>query len=136
MRRRPGASLGREPGPLARSLDTLLPPRQKLTRGHHTAMPYHELPDFMARLSGRDGVSARALEFVILTAARSGEVLGLQWSEIDLERMVWTVPAGRIKAGREHRVPLSPRAVAIIEEMQAVRVSDYVFPGYKPNRPL
>jgi integrase len=99
-------------------------------------MPYHELPAFLARLRARDGVSARALEFVILTAARSGEVLGLRWSEIDLERKVWTVPAARIKAGREHRVPLSPRAVEILEAMRAVRVSDYVFPGYRPGRPL
>ncbi len=88
------------------------------------------LSAFLARLRARDGVSARALEFVILTAARSGEVLGLQWSEIDLERKLWTVPAARIKAGREHRVPLSPRAVAIIEAMQTVRVSNYVFPGF------
>jgi integrase len=131
-----GYRSGENPARWRGHLDSLLPPRQKLTRGHHTAMPYHEVPPFMARLRARDGVSARALEFVILTAARSGEVLGLQWSEIDLERKIWTVPAGRIKAGREHRVPLSPRAVAIVEAMQTVRVSDYVFPGYKPGRPL
>jgi integrase len=117
-------------------LDTLLPPRQKLTRGHHAAMPYHQLPVFIARLLDRDGVAARALEFVILTAARSGEVLGLRWSEIDGESKVWTVPAARIKAGREHRVPLSPRALAIIEAMRAVRVSEFVFPGHIPGRPL
>jgi integrase len=131
-----GYRSGENPARWRGHLDTLLPPRQKLTRGHHTAMPYHELPAFMAHLRARDGVSARALEFVILTAARSGEVLGLRWSEIDLERKVWTVPAGRIKAGRQHRVPLSARAVAIIEAMQMVRVSDYVFPGYKCDRPL
>src|SRR5262245_20772171 len=90
----------------------------------------------MARLRARDGVSARALEFVILTAARSGEVLGARWSEIDLEAKVWTVPANRIKAKREHRVPLSARAMALIEAMRVIRVSDYVFPGYRPERPL
>jgi integrase len=127
---------GENPARWKGHLSTLLPPRQKLTKGHHAAMPYQELPEFLVRLRARDGVSARALEFVILTAARSGEVLGLQWCEIDLERKVWTVPATRIKAGREHRVPLSPRAVGIIEAMQAVRVSDYVFPGYRAERPL
>jgi integrase len=131
-----GLRSGENPARWRGHLDTLLPPRQKLTRGHHAAMPYHELPAFVARLRARDGVSARALEFVILTAARSGEVLGLQWSEIDLDRKVWTVPATRIKAGREHRVPLSPRAVEILEAMRAVRVSDYVFPGYRAGRPL
>ena len=71
-----------------------------------------------------------------MTAARSGEVLGLRWSEIDIESKVWTVPATRIKAGREHRVPLSPCALAILEAMRAVRVSDFVFPGHLPGRPL
>jgi integrase len=131
-----GFRSGENPARWRGHLNTLLPPRPKLNRGHHAAMPYQELPEFLTRLRARDGVSARALEFVILTAARSGEVLDLHWSEIDLERKVWTVPAARIKAGREHRVPLSPRAVAIIETMRLIRVSDYVFPGYRPGRPL
>jgi integrase len=131
-----GFRSGENPARWRGHLDTLLPPRQKLTRGHHAAMPYAELPAFMARLRAREGVAALTLEFAILTAARSGEVLGAKWSEIDLESKVWTVPATRIKAGREHRVPLSPRALAIIEEMQPVRVSEYVFPGYKSQRPL
>jgi integrase len=76
------------------------------------------------------------LEFAILTAARSGEALGARWSEIDTEAKVWTVPATRIKAGREHRVPLSPRGLAIVEAMRQIRVSDYVFPGYRRGRPL
>jgi integrase len=99
-------------------------------------MPYTELPNFMARLRAREGLAAQALEFAILTAARSGEVLGLRWSEIDIEAKVWTVPPTRIKAGREHRVPLSPRALAIMEAMRLIRVSDYVFPGYRAERPL
>jgi integrase len=127
---------GENPARWRGHLETLLPPRQRLTRGHYAAMHYAELPNFMARLRAREGMAAQALEFAILTAARSGEVLGARWSEIDLEAKVWTVPATRIKAGREHRVPLSAPALAIIEAMQTARVSDYVFPGYRPGRPL
>jgi integrase len=131
-----GLRSGENPARWRGHLDTLLPPRQKLTRGHHAAMPYAELPAFMARLRAREGVAALALEFAILTAARSREVLDAQWKEIDSEAKVWTVPATRIKAGREHRVPLSPRALTILDSMRAVRVSEYVFPGYRPGRPL
>jgi integrase len=131
-----GFRSGENPARWRGHLDSLLPPRQKLTRGHYAAMPFHELPVFIARLRARDGVAATALEFVILTAARSREVLDLQWSEIDLQNKIWTVPATRIKAGREHRVPLSTRALAILESMEAVRISEYVFPGHRPGRPL
>jgi integrase len=131
-----GLRSGENPARWRGHLDMLLSPRQKLTRGHHAAMPYAELPAFIARIRDRDGVAARALEFVILTAARSGEVLGLRWSEIDLQNRIWTVPATRIKAGREHRVPLSPSAITILEAMRVGRVSDHVFPGYRPERPL
>ena len=117
-------------------LANLLPKRHKLTRGHHPAMPFAEVRKFLAALRTVDGVSARALEFTILTAARSGEVLGARWPEIDMEAKVWTVPAARMKAAREHRVPLSPRAVAVIAGMAETRVSDYVFPGARRNRPL
>ncbi|MFZ1882659.1 MAG: integrase, partial [Rhodoplanes sp.] len=86
-------------------LANLLPKRQKLARGHHAAMPFVDVPVFVERLREVEGVSARALEFTILTAARSGEVLGAGWSEIDLVAKVWTVPASRMKAAREHRVP-------------------------------
>jgi integrase len=127
---------GENPARWRGHLDTLLPPRQKLTRGHYAAMPYAELPAFMTRLRACEGMAAQALEFAILTAARSGEVLGLRWSEIDLGAKVWTVPATRIKAGREHRVPLSPRALAIIEGLWPVRVSEFVFPGHRSDRPL
>jgi integrase len=74
------------------------------------------------------------LEFLILTAARSGEVLGATWSEMDLENAVWTIPAKRMKAGKEHRVPLSPRALAIVKELHETRISDFVFPGQKKDR--
>ena len=99
-------------------LDKLLPKRPLLTRGHHKAMPFADVPAFVGRLRAMQGVAARALEFAILTAARSGEVLGARWDEIDFRTKVWTVPPERMKGGREHRVPLirarhsNPRRVA------------------------
>lgn len=117
-------------------LDALLPKRQKLARGHHAAMPFNDVPAFLTGLRKVEGVSARALEFAILTAARSGEVLGARWSEIDLEAKVWTVPAARMKAAREHRVPLSDRVVEILSALAAVKIGDYLFPGAKQDTPL
>lgn len=117
-------------------LEHLLPKRSKLTRGHHAALPYADLPAFVAKLREREAVAARALEFTILTAARSGETMGACWSEIDLELKTWTVPAERMKAGRPHRVPLPERAIAILEEMAAVRTGELVFPGQRAGRPL
>ena len=90
----------------------------------------------MRRLRELGSVSALCLEFTILTAARSGEAMGAIWSEFDLERSVWIVPGTRMKAGREHRVPLSSRACEIIQQMARLRTGDFVFPGQKPNRPL
>jgi integrase len=120
-------------------LDKLLPAHSKVRKvEHHAALPYSELPGFLIGLHEQEGISARALEFTILTAARTGEVIGVRWSEIDLINKTWTVPAGRMKAGREHRVPLSTRALAILEEMHAHRHADdgFVFPGGKPGKPL
>lgn len=117
-------------------LKSILPTRQRLTRGHHAAMPYRDVPAFVKQLPGKEAMAARALEFLILTAARSGEVLGATWDEIDFEAGVWTVPATRMKAGKEHRVPLSARALAIVAALHETRVSDYVFPGQKNDRPL
>jgi integrase len=117
-------------------LDKLLPKRQQLTRGHHAAMPFGEVPAFMGRLRAMQGIAPRALEFAILTAARSGEVLGARWDEIDQRDKVWTVPAGRMKGGREHRVPPSNRAVGLLKELHEARTSDFVFPGFKRGRPL
>lgn len=102
---------------------------------HHPAMPFAELPAFMAELRSRDSVSARALEFTILTAARTGEVIGAKVSEFDLDAGVWTVPADRMKAGKEHEVPLSKRVVAILEALPRER-GGYVFPGAKAKAPL
>src|SRR3712207_6741603 len=95
-----------------------------------TLFPYTTL------FRSRDGIAARALEFAILTAARSGEVMGARWNEFNLEARVWTVPASRMKAGREHRVPLSGRAIEILQAMRERHLSDLVFPGVKVGRPL
>ncbi len=107
-----------------------------MTRGHHKALPYEQVPELVARLRASGSTSALCLEFTILTAARSGEAMGARWAELDLERGIWTVPASRMKAGREHRVPLSGRAMAILSRMHEGRVGDFVFPGLKGDRPL
>jgi integrase len=131
-----GLRSGENPARWRGHLDQLLPKRQRLTRGHHAAMSYAELPAFMSDLQARQGTAALALEFAILTAARSGEVLGARWDEFDLDRAVWTTPAARMKAGREHRVPLSRRALKIVKAMHETRNGDFVFPGQKPGKPL
>jgi len=118
---------GENPAAWKGNLKHLLPKRAALSRGHHAALPYTELPDFMARLREQESVAARALEFTVLTAARSGEVLGMRWDEVDGD--VWTIPEGRMKAAKEHRVPLCARALAIVAEMRALRINDFVFPG-------
>jgi integrase len=117
-------------------LDKLLPKRAKLTRGHHAAMPYAEVPAFITDLRQRAAVAARALELCILTATRSGEALAAQWNEIDFDGKIWTVPPARTKSAREHRIPLSDRAVAILREMEIGRTGEYVFPGQRAGRPL
>ena len=99
----------------------ILPTRSRLTRGHHKAMSYDAIPAFVAQLRKRDATAALALEFAILTAARTNEVLSATWREVDLEKAIWTIPAVRMKAGKEHRVPLSPRAVEILEAEQPLR---------------
>jgi integrase len=103
---------------------------------HHAAMPYVEIAAFMQQLRARDGVVARALEFTILTAARTGEVLGARWSEISLADKVWVLPPSRTKNGREHRVPLCERTLAIIHEQAQLRHSPFVFPGQREGQQL
>jgi integrase len=117
-------------------LDKLLPPAEKLSRGHHPAMPFAEVPAFVERLRARQGVAAHLLEFIILTAARTGEARGARWSEFDLKAKLWIVPKDRMKSGREHRVPLCGRAVEIVEELAKVMHSDFVFPSNKLGKPL
>jgi integrase len=118
---------GENPAAWRGHLALILPKRQKFTRGHHPAMPYDAVPPFVAGLREKGSMAALALEFLVLTAARSGEVLGAKWDEFDLAAKVWTVPSGRMKAGIEHRVPLSPPAMAIIERMASIRTGDLVF---------
>ncbi len=108
----------------------ILPVRSRLTRGHHKAMTYDAIPAFVGALHKREAVAALALEFTILTAARTGEVIGAKWDEVDLEKAIWTIPASRMKAGKEHRVPLSPRAVEILKSTQGLR-KDWLFPATK-----
>jgi integrase len=87
----------------------------------------------MAKLGKREATSTLALELCILTAARSGEILGMRWSEIDFDKKIWTVPANRMKAGRGHRVPLAPRVITILRQLEEVKVSDFVFPRQTPT---
>ncbi len=111
-------------------LDNLLPAPSKIARaGHHLAVPVGEVAKFMQALRAQPGTGARALEFAILTAARSGEVRGATWAEIDLGAATWTVPGERMKAGKEHRVPLSGAAVALLESLPRMAGSDLVFPA-------
>jgi integrase len=131
-----GRRTGENPARWRGHLSALLPKRKKLTRGHHAALPYAAMPDLIAKLRGSRSIGALALEFTILSAPRTGEVIGATWAELDLADKVWTVPAERMKAGRPHRVPLTPRAVAILTELAKNRVSDFVFPGLKPSRPI
>lgn len=104
-------------------LEHLLPKPGKLLRGHHIALPYAETPAFMAELRERGAIAARALEFTILTVARSGEVLGATWGEIDLGKAEWTIPALRMKAGKEHTIPLSLRTIEILQEVRQLNTS-------------
>jgi integrase len=130
-----GWRAGDNPARWKGNLAALLPAKAKVRPvAHHAAMRWQDVPGFVADLAGRESVAALALRFLILTAARTGEVLGARWDEIDGD--VWTVPASRMKAGREHRVPLSPAALAIVARMAAVRTGDVIFPGQRAGQPL
>lgn len=131
-----GHRTGENPARWRGHLSHLLPKRGKLTRGHHAAMAYRDVPAFIAALRGREAIAALALEFCILTAGRSGEALGARWSEVDLDAKVWTLPAARMKAAREHRVPLSERALAILARLAGARTGEFVFPGQRDGKPL
>ena len=129
---------GENPARWRGHLDQVLPPRRQAQRvKHHPALPYSDLPAFMSELKHRGGMGARALEFTILTASRTSETVGARWREIDFKTGVWTVPAERMKARREHRAPLSPEAVAMLKNLQLDRSGDdWVFPGLKSDLPL
>jgi len=117
-------------------LKTLLPDRQRDTRGHHAALPYDDLPAFMTELRARQSLAALALELCILTVSRSGEVLRARRTEFDLSKAIWTIPAIRMKAGHEHRIPLVPRAVAILKSLPKLPHNDHVFPGNARGKPI
>jgi integrase len=111
-------------------IENVLPARGKIQKVvHHPALPYDELSSFMTSVKEREGMAARALEFTILTAARTGEVIGAKWEEMDLHEKVWTVPANRMKASREHRVPLSDPAVELLEALPRERGNPHIFLG-------
>ncbi|MGB6177244.1 MAG: integrase arm-type DNA-binding domain-containing protein [Methylocella sp.] len=130
-----GMRSGENPARWRGHLDKLLPKPKKLSRGHHAAMPSAKVPAFLTNLRERPAIGAWALEFLVLTAARTGEVIGARWSEFDFGAKIWTVPAARMKAGREHRVPLSTSALAILEKLAEAKSSDFVFPGQRLDRP-
>ena len=127
---------GENPALWRGNLENVLPRRKRSARAHQPAMPYADVPAFAACLADREALTADALRFLILMAARTGEVLGMMWDEADIESAVWTVPAERMKARREHRVPLTDEALAILQRLHAVRLSAYVFPGQNPRKPL
>ena len=132
---------GENPARWRGHLSNILPPPRRIARvEHHAALPWAEVAAFMAELRAHSGVAARALEFTVLTAARTGETLGATWSEVDLDAALWTVPARRMKAGKEHRVPLPPAAVQVLRGMLPLRGAggggDWVFPGGRAGKPL
>ena len=127
---------GENPARWRGHLDKLLPNKTKVHRvQHHAALPFAELPAFMVELRAQKGIAVRALELTILTATRTGEMIGAEWPELDLAEKLWTVPASRMKSGREHRVPLSERAVEILQGMRASEAA-FVFAGAKAGKPL
>jgi integrase len=118
-------------------LETVLPHRKETVPVvHRAALPYREVGAFMVELKKLTDTSARVLEFQILTAARSGEVVGARWDEIDMAASVWTIADDRMKRGREHRVPLSDAAISVLERQATVREGDYIFSGRVRGRPI
>src|SRR5262249_22980508 len=138
-----GFRQGPNPAQWKGNLAHILPAHAKVRKVvHHAALPFDEIPEFLSILRNRSGMAARALEFAVLTAARTGEVLGARWGEIDLTMKVWTVPVNRMKAGRDHRVPLSDAVLAVLDEVRPLALARDgkpdpaapVFPG--PRRAL
>jgi integrase len=127
-----GYRTGENPAVWKGHLDNLLPARSKIAKvKHHAALPYERTAQFIEALRRQDGVAPLALEFAILTAARTGEIIGARWGEVDLAGKVWTVPASRMKAGCEHRVPLSAEALAVLNKVSEGEPEDFVFAGRK-----
>jgi len=132
-----GLRAGDNPATWRGHLQRILPAKSRVAAvQHHPAMPYVNIPAFLVRLRAAPGISARALEFTILTAARTGEVIGALWDEIDFTSAAWTIPPERTKSGREHRVPLERRAMDLLREMATLSSTPFVFPGGKKGQPL
>ena len=127
-----GLFTGENPARWKGHLKAVLPARQRISRGHHAALPYDSAPAFMAQLREvQNSLAAKALEFCILTATRTNETLGMVWTEVDLAKGVWIIPANRMKGGYEHRIPLPSKAIALLEAMEKFRSpkNPHVFPG-------
>jgi len=132
-----GLRQGPNPARWKGNLALTLPAKRKISPvEHHPAVPVKDMPKFFQSLQQKEGTAARALEFLTLTAVRSGEVRGAQWSEIDLAKRVWTVPAERMKAKREHRVPLSTQAITLLKSLPSKKTGGWVFPGSKATAKL
>lgn len=131
-----GLYVGDNPANWRGGLKELLPARQKLTRGHHAAIGYKELAAVLSKLRQSEAVSARAVEFITLTAARSNEARSATWDEIDFDNKIWTIPAERMKAEREHVVPLADRAIDILKSQKQRATSNLIFEGEKEGRPI
>lgn len=132
-----GYRVGENPARLKGHLDKLLPKRSRVQKvKHHPALPYADLPDFMKLLRAEEGIAARALELLILSATRTNEVIGARWPEFKLDEGVWIIPAERMKMRKEHRVPLSAQAIALVKAQENTKQGDYVFPGAKYQKPL
>jgi len=126
-----GYCKGDNPARLKGALGELLPKSQKIKKvEHYAAIPYRQINEFVTALRKEGGSAPFALEFMLLTAARTGEVVAAKWDEVDFDGQVWTVPASRMKSGKEHRIPLSTRALAILRLMKAGKQNDYIFPGH------
>jgi integrase len=132
----PDDPLYRNPAAMTAQLLKKLPKLPKGRRQHHPSLPYDQMAEFISALRERDGVAAHALEFTILTAARTGEVLGACWDEIDRKNGVWTVPAARMKGGREHRVPLGRAALDVLDRAKPARKGSVIFPSLPHDRSL
>ena len=132
-----GHRTGENPARWRGHLENLLPKPSRVQKvQHHPALPYLDLPEFMTDLRDEEGFAASGLQLLILTATRTSEVTGAQWSEVDFGAKTWTVPAERTKSGRAHRIPLSAPAVTILEIMRKFSMDTFVFPGGRDRQPL
>jgi integrase len=129
---------GANPAAWKGRLDKVFPSRASIRKvKHHPALPYAEMGAFFGSLAAEEGTASQALQFTILTVARTGEVIGAEWPEVDMEGSQWTVPAARMKTGREHKVPLSPTVMKVLKvQLKLTGGKGFIFPGLNPKKPL